>query len=314
MHPSIEPYASGLLTLTDGSQLYWETSGNPDGQPALYLHGGPGGRLGGGYRRRYDPSRFMIIGLEQRGSGRSRPRASEDLASLSANTTQQLIMDLEELREHLGVPEWLVTGVSWGTTLAIAYTLAHPGRVTGVVLTAVTTTSPQAVEWITETVGMIFPDEWADYEAASRRRPGERVVDAYRRLITDPDPQVRRQAADDWCRWEGAHVSLGPGIDSTPMYDGEPEQQLLTSTLVIHYWSHDGFLDHDQLMAGLRGLGSVPCVLIHGRYDVSGPAGFAYEVHRAWPGSELVLVDEGHGGPIMMEVTTETIARMGATP
>jgi proline iminopeptidase len=314
VHPPIEPYATGLLTVADGSKIYWEASGNPHGEPALYLHGGPGGRLGTGYQRRFDPDRFMIIGLDQRGSGRSHPLASDDLASLAGNTTPQLIADLEQLRTHLGVDRWLVTGVSWGSTLAIAYTLAHPERVTGVVLTAVTTTSPRMVKWITETVGMIFPYEWAAYDAASHRRPDERIVDAYYRLITDPDPRVRRQAADDWCRWEGAHVSLGPGIGTTPMYDGEPDQQLLTSTLVIHYWSHNAFLDHDRVLAGVTGLGGIPCVMIHGRYDVSGPAGFAYEVARRWRGSELILVDEGHGGPEMSELTRAAIDRLRPAP
>jgi proline iminopeptidase len=308
----VEPYASGLLTVADGSQIYWETSGKPQGRPALFLHGGPGGRLGEGYRRRYDPDRFMIIGLDQRGSGRSRPLASQDLGSLSTNTTQQLIADIEELRDHLGIDRWLVTGVSWGTSLAVAYTIAHADRVTGVVLTAVGLSGRPMVQWITETVGMIFPYEWAEYVAASSRRSGERVVDAYYRLLTDADPAVRTQAAQDWCRWEGVHISLGPGIDATPMYDGEPEQQLLTSTLVTHYWSHDGFGDHDQVIAALPALGDIPCVMIHGRYDVSGPAGFAYEIAHAWPGSELILVDEGHGGPEMMDHTAQAIDRLGA--
>ena len=314
MEPAVEPYDSGLLEVADGSQLWWETSGKPGGIPALFLHGGPGGRLGTGYRRRFAADRWMIIGLDQRGSGRSRPLASDDLGSLAGNTTQQLVADLEELRVHLGVERWLLYGVSWGTSLAVSYALAHPHRVSGVVLTAVALTTRPYVEWITETVGMIFPREWAEFERASERLAGERVVDAYARRLTDPDAGVRAQAATDWCRWEGVHVSLGPGIDTTPMYDGQPEPQLLTSTLVTHYWSHDGFLDHDQVLAQIPTLAEIPCVMIHGRYDVSGPAGFAYEVQRAWPGSELIMVDEGHGGPQMMELTAEAIARLGATP
>lgn len=311
MHPSIEPYATGMLVLADGSQLYWEASGNPAGRPALYLHGGPGGPLGTGYRRRFDPTQFMIIGLDQRGSGRSRPLASDDLASLATNTTPQLVADLEALRQHLGVERWLVWGVSWGTTLAIAYTLAHPDRVTSVVLAGVAVTSREATDWITETVGIVFPVAWERYARASQRRPGERVVDAYRRLLTDPDPQARTTAAQEWCRWEGAHMSLGPGLDDSPLFEGEPELQVLFATLVTHYWSHDGFLDHDQVIAQLAALGSIPCVMIHGRYDVSGPAGFAYEVHRAWPGSELIMVDEGHGGPGMTALTAHAIHRLG---
>lgn len=249
--------------------------------------------------------------MDQRGSGRSRPLASEDLGSLTSNTTAQLIADLEEVRVRLGIDSWLVWGVSWGTTLAVAYAAAHPDRVTGVVLTGVALTSRRSTEWITETVGMIFPYEWAAFEAASHRRPGERVVDAYYRLLTDPDPAVRRQAADDWCRWEGAHMSLGPGLDDSPLFEGEPDLQLLFATLVTHYWSHDGFLDHDRVLAGLHRLAAIPCVMVHGRYDVSGPAGFPYEIAQAWPGSELILVDEGHGGPEMTELTAAAIDRLG---
>jgi len=314
VEPPVEPYASGLLEVADGSQLWWETSGNPAGRPALFLHGGPGGRLGPGYRRRFDAGHWRIIGLDQRGSGRSRPLASEDLNSLETNTTEQLIADLEELRIHLGIDRWLLHGVSWGTSLAVAYALAHPDRVSGVVLTAVALTTRPYVEWITETVGMLFPLEWAAFARAAGRLPGERVVDAYARRLTDPDPAVRRQAATDWCRWEGMHISLGPGIATTPMYDGQPDQQLLTSTLVSHYWSHDGFLDHDRLMAQVPTLAGIPCVMIHGRYDVSGPAGFAYELEQAWPGSELIMVDEGHGGARMMELTTQAIDRLKDTP
>ena len=314
MEPPVEPYASGLLEVADGSQLWWETSGNAAGRPALFLHGGPGGRLGTGYRRRFDPDHWRIVGLDQRGSGRSRPLAGEDLTSLAANTTEQLIADLEELRIHLGIDRWLLHGVSWGTSLTVVYALAHPDRVSGVVLTAVALTTAPYVEWITETVGMLFPVEWAAFAHACERRPGERVVDAYARRLTDPDPTVRRRAATDWCRWEGAHVSLGPDIATTPMYDGQPDQQLLTSTLVTHYWSHDGFLDHDRLMAQVPTLAGIPCVMIHGWYDVSGPAGFAYELEQAWPGSELIMVDEGHGGARMMELTAQAIDRLKDTP
>lgn len=311
MNDPVEPHATGLLRMGDGAEVFWETSGSPAGPAALYLHGGPGGRLGAGYRRRFAADHWRIIGLDQRGSGRSRPRASDDLDSLTSNTTPRLVADLEELRVHLGVDRWLLHGVSWGTGLAVAYALAHPDRVSGVVLTAVALTTRPYVEWITETVGMLFPVEWAAFAEAAERRPGERVVDAYARRLTDPDPAVRRRAAEDWCRWEGVHVSLGPGIDGTPKYDGDLDQQLLISTLVTHYWSHDGFTDHDQLMARIPTLAGIPCVMVHGRYDVSGPAGFAYALQQAWPSSELIMVDEGHGGASMMELTTAAIDRLG---
>lgn len=172
-YPDIDPYASGLLDVDDGARLHWETSGTPSGQPVLWLHGGPGSGLrGGGYRRRLDPDRWMIIGLDQRACGRSTPGILDEDFDLASLTTQRMIADLELLREHLGVERWLVSGGSWGSTLALAYAEAHPDRVTGLVLAAVTTTSRDEVEWITEHVGRIFPREWAEFAEASGRRPG----------------------------------------------------------------------------------------------------------------------------------------------
>jgi proline iminopeptidase len=153
--------SSGLLSVGGGHEIYWEESGNPDGIPAVYLHGGPGGALNqGGYRTKLDPSRFRIIGLDQRGCGRSTPRVTAPGYDLSQNTTSVLIDDIEKLREHLHVDRWLVNGVSWGSTLALAYAQTHPERVSGIVLLAVTTTSRFEVDWITETVGAIFPEAW----------------------------------------------------------------------------------------------------------------------------------------------------------
>lgn len=310
MFAPIEPFASGLLEVGDGNRLYWETAGNPEGRAAVHLHGGPGSGMGAGYRRRFDSERYLIVGFEQRGCGRSRPLVTDDLSSLATQTTDRLVADMEQLRTHLGLERWLVAGVSWGTTLAVAYALAHPDRVTAAVLAAVGLTTRLSVDWITEAVGLVFPREWQRFERASRRRPGERVVEAYARLLTDPDAAVRRSAAADWCAWEGAHLSLGAGQDGSPLFADEPKTQAIFATLVTHYWSHDGFLPPDAL-ASVAGLAGIPAVLIHGRYDVSGPLGFAFELHRAWPGSELIVVeDEGHGGPQMMDLMADATTRL----
>ena len=170
MHPPLEPFASGSIGRPDGAQIYWETSGNPEGRPALYLHGGPGGGLGpGGYRRRFDPERYLIVGFDQRGCGRSTPWAIDDLANLDGSNTSALIADIEALREHLGLSAWLVHGVSWGSTLALAYALAHPTRVTELVLTAVTTGGREEIDWITDGVGRIFPEAWERFAATAPR-------------------------------------------------------------------------------------------------------------------------------------------------
>jgi proline iminopeptidase len=234
--PPIEPFASGLLPVGDGNEIYWEACGNPSGKPVLYLHGGPGGGMMSGYRRRCDPEQFLIVGFEQRGCGRSRPLVTDPSSNLATNTTPALISDIEVLRSHLGVERWLLTGVSWGTTLALAYAQAHPEHVSEIVLFAVTTTSPAEVEWITETIGQVFPREWERFEAESRRAPGQRVIDAYYELTTHVDPAVRARAARAWCDWEDVHVSLDPRHASDPRYR-DADFRLLFATLVIHYWT-----------------------------------------------------------------------------
>lgn len=309
MHDPIEPYDSGFLARPDGSRLYWETSGSLHGAAALYLHGGPGSGLGsGGYRRRFDPARYRIVGLDQRGCGRSTPLACESLDTLDANTTQTLIADLEALRVHLSIESWLVHGVSWGCTLALAYALEHPERVAGLVLTAVTSGSREEIDWITEGVGAIFPEAWETFRAPARE--GERVVEAYARLLRDSDPTVRAGAASAWESWESTHISLDPGWTAGPMFDDEQERRNF-ATLVTHYWANDCFLSgQDRIRDRMDRLAGIPGVLIHGRRDISGPALTPWSLHRAWPASELIIVeDEGHGGEQEMELTAAAISR-----
>lgn len=309
MFPPIEPFASGYLPVSDGNEIYWETSGNPDGKPALHLHGGPGSGTGPGYRRRFDPEKYLIVGFEQRGCGRSRPLVTDSAApDLMTNTTQALISDIEALREHLGVDKWLLTGLSWGSTLALAHAQAHPDRVSEIILFAVTSTSESEVEWITESVGRIFPREWEAFEAASQRKPGQRVVDAYYERITDPDPAVREAAARAWCTWEDTHVSFAPDYVHDERYD-DPQFRLVFATLVIHYWKHAGFAAEGGLLASMDRIAHIPGVLIHGKLDVSGPLVTAWNLHKVWPNSELFVADEGHGGDVMLDEMNRAIAR-----
>jgi proline iminopeptidase len=172
MSPAIDTFATGHLAVSDGNRIYWEASGNPRGKPALHLHGGPGSGIMSRYRRSFDPERFLIVSFEQRGCGRSQPLATDSNADLLTNTTPALISDIEELRKHLGVEAWLLSGGSWGSTLALAYAQAHPDRVTEIVLAAVTTTTRSEVEWITEQIGRVFPREWEQFAAAVRTEPG----------------------------------------------------------------------------------------------------------------------------------------------
>ncbi len=314
MHPPLSPFDSGLLERSDGARLYWETSGNPQGRPALYLHGGPGAGLGpGGYRRRFDPDQYLIVGLDQRGCGRSRPWAIDDLDGIDANNTQALLADIEALREHLGIDAWLLHGVSWGSTLALAYALAHGDRVTELVLTAVTTGSRAEIDWITEGVGAIFPEAWSSF--ASGVPAGERVVSHYARLLRNSDPEVRSRAAGQWDEWESTHISLDPAWTPHPIHEDLRERQNF-ATLVTHYWANDCFLtgNAEILPHGGR-LAGIPGVLIHGRRDISGPAITPWRLHNAWPGSQLRIVEtEGHGGAIEMENTTQAIDAFAVTP
>lgn len=307
--PPIEPFATGHLRVEGDQTLYWEASGNPEGKPALYVHGGPGGGIMTGYRRHFDPDTHLIVSFEQRGCGRSRPLAGEPGHDLAANTTQSLIGDIEALRRHLGVARWLVYGVSWGTTLALAYAQAFPERVSELVLACVTTTSHGEVAWITEGVGRLFPQEWARFAEAAAPGAGQSLIQAYYARILSPDPQVRADAARAWCAWEDVHVSLAPGHQPYARFE-DPGFRLLFATLVIHYWAHAGFIDAPGLLGRVDRVAHIPAVLIHGRYDVSSPLETAWRLHRAWPKSELVVIEtEGHGGEKMMQEVTRAIAR-----
>jgi proline iminopeptidase len=298
--------ASGLLSVDADQDMYWEESGNPDGTPAVYLHGGPGSGLGtGSYRSKFDPARFRIVGFDQRGCGRSAPLVTEPGYDLSRNTTQHLIDDIEKLRTHLHIDQWLVNGVSWGSTLALAYAQAHPERVLGIVLTAVTTTDRFGVDWITETVGAIYPEAWdrlashAEQASVGYQRGQGRLVEAYARLMTDPDPAVRAAASRAWVDWEDHHVSIGTGGVHRQRWEDD-EQRDVFATLVTHYWAHDAFLT-PPILDQMNRLQGIPATLIHGRLDVSGPAVTAWRLHRAWPDSELILNEtEGHGGEAMV--------------
>jgi proline iminopeptidase len=302
-YPPIEPYDAGLLEVGDGNQIYWETSGNPEGKPVLHLHGGPGGGLGhGGYRRNFDPARYLIIGIDQRGCGRSRPLAIDALDRLHLNTTAQLIHDIEAVRHYLRVDAWLVSGVSWGSTLALAYALAHPTRVTELALVAVTTTSRQEIDWITEGIGRIFPEAWDRFERASGRRDGERVVEAYARQLAGGNPAARSRAALAWDEWESVHISLDP-LWTPDRRHVDALQRGTFATLVTHYWANDGFLTNgNEILNRISEIEGIPAVLIHGRHDISGPAITPWRLHQQWSASRLVIVEsEGHGGPESME-------------
>ncbi|SDP58693.1 proline iminopeptidase [Klenkia soli] len=296
-YPAIEPHDSGMLDVGDGHRLYWETSGNPHGKPAVVLHGGPGGRSSPGMRRSFDPERYRIVLFDQRNCGRSTPFAGEPEVDLSANTTQHLVADLERLREHLGIDRWLVWGGSWGVTLALVYAETFPERVTELCLVAITSGDQGEIDWITRDVGRVFPREWEAF--AGHVGHAADLPAAYDRLLHDPDPRVRADAAAAWCAWEDAHVSLAP--DHRPRFTVmAPTDQLAICRVVTHYWARGCFLEPGQVLRDAHRLAGIPGIMVHGRFDVSGPLGTAWALHRAWPAGELVVVgDAGHSSASM---------------
>jgi len=296
VHPPIEPYASGLLEVGDGHRVYWEGVGNPEGYPVVYLHGGPGSGATAGSRRWFDPAVQRAVILDQRGCGRSTPRAEAPDHDLATNTTQHLIADLELLRQHLGIDRWALFGLSWGSTLALAYALAHRDRVTGIVLGAVTTGARDEIDWITEGVGRIFPAEWERFAAhVPAHLSHRRIVEAYAELLADPDPAVHGPAAVAWCAWEDAHVSLAPGATPNEKFQ-DPAFRVRFARLVTHYWSHDCFLGEDGVRRAAAALDGVPGVMVHGRHDISGPLITPWRLAKCWPTSTLhALDDAGHG-------------------
>lgn len=312
-YPAIEPYATGLLKVGDGNSVYWEASGNPAGKPALALHGGPGSGLAPGRRRSFDPARYHLVQFDQRGCGRSIPPASDPATPLEANTTSHLIADIEALRAHLGIERWLVWGGSWGVTLALAYAQRFPRRVSELVLASVTMTRAADVHWLYHEAGRFFPAEWDRFR---RGVPDDAtdLVQAYNRLLNEhPDPAVRARAAQDWCDWEDAVVSLEAGWTPNPRY-ADPGFRMTFARLCAHYFSHAGFLEPDELLANAHRLAGIPGVLIHGRFDLGGPPDVPWLLAQAWPDAQLHLVGTGHtGGEQMSEVMSAALDRFATT-
>ena len=309
-----EPFGHGLLEVGDGQSIHWETSGIPEGKPAVLLHGGPGSGSSPRMRQMFDPERYLIVQFDQRNCGRSTPSASRPSVDLSANTTPSLVADIERLRSHLGIERWLVWGGSWGTTLGLAYAEAWPEVVTELVLASVVTTSAQEIEWTTRSMGRVFPERWRAFiEALPADERGGDLARAYNRLLMDPDPAVHEPAAVAWCEWEDTHVSIAEGGPNLRYED--PAFRLTFARLVTHYWGHAAFLEDGQLLRDAGRLAGIPTFLTHGRRDISAPVDVAVAFSRAIPGAKLFVSEtEGHGGPRMVDWTMSVLDRLAAQP
>jgi proline iminopeptidase len=300
--PAIEPHATGMLEVGDGHTVYWEASGNPDGKPAVALHGGPGSGSSPGRRRWFDPDRYRLVQFDQRGCGRSTPHAGDLDTDLSTNTTHHLIADIERLRRHLGIERWLVWGASWGVTLALAYAERFPERVTEMVLLSITMTRRADVRWLAHETGRYFPEPWERFRDAAPEAERGDLVAAYDRLLNHTDDAaVRIKASHDWAAWEDAILSLEEGMEVPDPRWADDRFRIGFTRLVTHYFLHAAWLEEDELLRNAPRLAGIPAVLLHGRLDLSGPPDVAWQLARAWPGSELHFIAGGHTGDAEMD-------------
>jgi proline iminopeptidase len=304
VYPPLEPYRTGYLDVGDGNSIYWEECGNPSGKVALVLHGGPGSGCSPWFRRLFDPVGYRVVLFDQRNCGRSRPHASDIATDLGANTTQHLVDDIERLRSALNVERWLLVGGSWGCVLALAYAESHPERLSEMVLFGVTTGRRSELDWLFRGgLALFFPQQW---ERLARYAGSDDVPAAYARLLADPE--TSRLAAEEWCLWESATPHWPPreGLDARFR---NPDYAVCFARIVTHYVSHDLFLEDDQILRGAPALAPIRGVLVQGRFDFQSPLKNAWDLHRAWPTSELVVVDEaGHAAeePSALEMVKAT--------
>jgi proline iminopeptidase len=312
LFPPIEPYRSGRLPVDDLHTLYWEECGNPEGEPVVFLHGGPGGGLSPRHRQFFNPSHYRIVLFDQRGAGKSTPHGE-----VSANTIQLLVDDIERLRDLMGIPRWLVFGGSWGSTLALAYGQQHPQRCTGFILRGIFLCTQAEIDWFMHGMKSFFPEAHAAFVAQVPHPEGGSLLQAYAaRLFSDDRPATLR-AARSWSMYEGRCAFLRPNSEAVEEL-GADALSLSIARLEAHYFLHAGFLEEGQLLAHIERISHLPAVIVQGRYDIICPPTSAYQLHQAWPNSRLVMVaDAGHsasepGTTAALVAATETWRERGA--
>lgn len=290
LYPEIQPYVSHTVVVEPPHKLHVEECGNPHGIPVLFVHGGPGAGCEDYHRRFFDPERYRIILFDQRGSGRSAPHAE-----LEGNTTQALVADMEQIREHLGVDKWLLFGGSWGSTLSLVYAESHPSRVLGLVLRGIFLCRPQEIRWFYQQgASRLFPEYWQDYLAPIPEAERDDMVSAYYRRLAGDNEMERMAAAKAWSLWEGRTSTLRPS-EAVVEHFANPYTALSLARIECHYFMHDSFLQPDQILRDAGRLAGIPGVIVHGRYDVVCPVENAWQLHQRWPDAELkVIPDAGH--------------------
>jgi len=290
LYPPIAPYESGMLDVGDGHSVYWETCGNPQGKPVVFLHGGPGGGCGPSHRQLFNPEKYRIVLFDQRGCGRSQPHAN-----LDANTTWDLVADIERLRVLLGVDKWQVFGGSWGSTLALAYAETHPERVSELVLRGIFLLRQSELDWYyQEGASWLAPDRWDEFLAPIPEAERGDLMSAYRKRLVGDDEAAKLEAARTWSRWEASTVTLVPNEGMIAGFS-DAHFALAFARIENHYFVHHGFMEEGQLLANAGRLKGIPGVIVQGRYDIVTPAKSAWDLHKAWPESTLHLVGSaGH--------------------
>jgi proline iminopeptidase len=292
LYPAIEPYESGMLDVGDGHNLYWELSGNPDGKPVVFLHGGPGGGSSPDHRRQFNPDKYKILVFDQRGCGKSTP-----YASLEANTTWDLVEDIEKLRTQVAkVDKWQVFGGSWGSTLSLAYAQTHPERTTEIVLRGIFLFDQYEIDWMYAEGGasQIYPDKFAEFLAPIPENERSDLVEAYRKRLTSEDKNEQLAAAKAWSKWEGDIVTLLPSPETIEHFTS-PEIAVAVARIENHYMATNGWLEEGQLLRDAVRLRGIPGVIVQGRHDTCTPPIAAWKLKQAWPEVELNIVpDAGH--------------------
>jgi proline iminopeptidase len=290
-YPSLEPFQRGFLQVSELHSIYYEQSGNPKGQPVVFLHGGPGGGVSPDHRRFFDPEFYRIILFDQRGCGQSRP-----FAELKENTTWDLVSDIEQLREHLEISKWMVFGGSWGSTLALTYAIQHPERCTALVLRGIFLCRPSELQWFYQQgANQIFPDFWETYwNFIPENERGDMITAYYKRLTSD-DHQLRLDAARIWSKWEMATSNLNVSKSAIEAFE-DPEKALPFARIESHYFVNNAFFPSENyLLENISKIQNIPGFIVQGRYDVVCPATSAWELHKAWSKSELFIIGtSGH--------------------
>lgn len=288
LFPKIEPYDRGMLDVGDGHRIYFEQSGNPNGVPVVFLHGGPGAGSNPAHRRFFDPNHYRIVVFDQRGAGRSRPFASVD-----ANTTDHLVADIEKLRAHLGVQQWLVFGGSWGSTLSLVYAIRHPSSCLGLILRGIFLGSKAELDWFLYGMRMVFPEAWRRFAEYIPENERGDLLRAYHTRLVDEDPDVHMPAAAHWAGYETACSNLLATFSEAPPHASSGA--LTLARIEAHYFVNDVFIGDTEILDNVGNIRHLPCTVVQGRYDMVCPIVTADALVRAWPEIDYrVIVEAGH--------------------